>query len=100
MAGADSDRACRTLKTARSRSGRVAVVVPQQTTESLATPNLAFAATDFVPRLKDLVVEPWMIAFRVVVLQKLLDLSPEILDHFLLLAVDPAREDHHVQLPG
>ena len=71
MAGADADGVSRTGKAVKWRSGRVAVVVPQQTAEALATLNRAFTATDFVPRLKDLVGESLMITFRVAGLQRL-----------------------------
>ena len=37
-----------------------------KTTESLATLNVAFVATDFISRLDDLIAEPPMIAFLMI----------------------------------
>ena len=57
----------RTVMLATLRS--VSIVVSQQATEPLPAHNVAFVATDFVPRLDDLIVEPLVIAFFVVVVQ-------------------------------
>ena len=47
----------------------VSIVVSQQAAETLATLNIAFVGTDFVPRPDDLIVEPLVIAFLVVMVE-------------------------------
>ena len=47
-------------------SGGVAVVIPQQPAESLTTLDLSGHRTDFVTGLDQLVVEPLVISFRMI----------------------------------
>ena len=47
----------------------VSIVVSQQAAETLATLNIAFIATNFVPGLDDQIIEPLMIAFLVVMVE-------------------------------
>ena len=69
----DRDYDCWLGTEIRPRSGGVPVVVPQQTTESLATLNVTISEADFVPGVDYLVVEPLMIALDMVVFQELPD---------------------------
>ena len=50
-------------------SGGVAVVIPQQSTEPFATLDLAGDSTDFFTRLDQLIVEPLVISFGVIMLK-------------------------------
>ena len=53
----------------RSRSRRVAIVISQQATKSLTALNFAFGMTNFVTGSDDLILQPLMVAFLVVMVE-------------------------------
>ena len=54
----------------RIRSGRIAVIVPQHSAESLPAPHLTGRAAHFLPRFNQPVAKPLMVALRMKVIQE------------------------------
>jgi len=87
----------------QTRSGRLAVVVPQDAAESLAALDLTGGEADFFARIDQSFVEALVTALWVIVGQERnhggLQRSPAEKDGVLLRAIDPAGEDEEQQVP-
>ena len=79
------------LANGQRRSSSVSIVISQQTAEPLTTLNFASVTTDFISPVDDLVVEPLVVAFFVVMVEA----SVHSTTKGLL-----AEEDHPIQCIG
>ena len=85
-------------------NSRLPTIVPQQASEPFVADDLTLATADFLARINDCQPSPLVVVEQNSLLAVFLPehriLRPKILDHSLLLAIDPTSENYEQKLPG